>query len=48
MNGNYLGIAEETVSRLLTKLRDLDIISVDRKNIEILNHQLLNDVAEGT
>lgn len=46
--GNYLGIAEETVSRLLTKLRDMKIISVDRKNIEILNHDKLTAVAEGS
>ena len=45
--GNYLGIADETVSRLLTKFRDKNIIAVNRKNIEILDHQLLNNVAEG-
>lgn len=45
--GNYLGIADETVSRLLTKFRDMKMITVDRKNIEILDQQLLNNVAEG-
>ena len=44
--GNYLGIADETVSRLLTKFRELNIISVERKNIQILDHQLLDKVAQ--
>ena len=45
--GNYLGIADETVSRLLSKFRDMNIITVDRKNIEILDQEMLNNVAEG-
>lgn len=45
--GNYLGIADETVSRLLTKFRDMKIITVDRKNIAILDHEMLDNVAEG-
>ena len=45
--GNYLGLADETVSRLISKFRENKIIQAERKRITILDHKLLNDVAEG-
>ena len=44
--GNDVVIADETVSRLLTKFREMDVINVERKNIEILDHELLDKIAE--
>jgi len=45
--GNYLGLAVETVSRLISKFRDNKLIDADRKKITILNHELLCGIAEG-
>jgi len=45
--GNYLGLADETVSRLITKFRENKVIDADRKKIKILNHELLCKVSEG-
>ena len=45
--GNYLGLADETVSRLISKFRDQRFINADRKKISILNHDMLCKVAEG-
>ena len=45
--GNYLGLAEETVSRLISKFRENNLIEAKRKNIKILRHDLLCQLAEG-
>ena len=45
--GNYLGLADETVSRLISKFRDQKLIEAERKKITILDHKLLDQVAEG-
>ena len=45
--GNYLGLADETISRLISKLRDNKIIKAERKKITILNHDLLCDIGDG-
>ena len=45
--GNYLGLADETVSRLLTKFKEHNILEAERKKISILDHSLLCNVAEG-
>ena len=45
--GNYLGLADETVSRLITKFKDNSLIDAKRKKISIINHDLLCRVAEG-
>jgi CRP/FNR family transcriptional regulator len=45
--GNYLGLADETISRLFSKLRDNKIIKAERKKITILNHALLCDIGDG-
>lgn len=38
---NYLGLALETVSRVMTRMADEGIISIDRKQIRILNRDAL-------
>ncbi|MEM7401708.1 MAG: fumarate/nitrate reduction transcriptional regulator Fnr [Pseudomonadota bacterium] len=45
--GNYLGLADETVSRLISKFKDNKIIDANRKQISILNHEKLCGIAEG-
>lgn len=45
--GNYLGLADETVSRLISKFRDRKFIDADRKKIKIINHDSLCKIAEG-
>ena len=45
--GNYLGLADETVSRLISKFRDRKYIDADRKKIKIINHVSLCKIAEG-
>lgn len=45
--GNYLGLADETISRLISKFKDNKILDANRKKISILNHSLLCDIAEG-
>ena len=42
---NYLGLAVETVSRVLTRLQHQKILSVEGKDVEIINHQQLCVVA---
>jgi CRP/FNR family transcriptional regulator len=39
--GNYLGLAVETVSRIFTRLQKSEILRVEGKEVEILNHQQL-------
>jgi len=39
--GSYLGLAVETVSRVLTRFQDDKMIRVDRKHIELLNFSAL-------
>lgn len=43
---NYLGLAVETVSRILTRLSDDKVIQVTRKSILIVNHDRLLEIAE--
>jgi len=45
--GNYLGLADETISRLISRFKDNKIIDANRKNISILDHGALCDIAEG-
>lgn len=45
--GNYLGLADETVSRLISRFKDNNIIDANRKKISILDHGALCGVAEG-
>lgn len=43
---NYLGLAVETVSRILTKLSDDKVIDVTRRAIQIVNHDRLLEIAD--
>ncbi len=39
--GNYLGLALETVSRLLARFQDQELIEVKRRHVRLLKHQAL-------
>ncbi|MCB1643851.1 MAG: fumarate/nitrate reduction transcriptional regulator Fnr [Pseudomonadales bacterium] len=43
--GNYLGLAVETVSRIFTRLQKNQILKVDGKEVEILDHNRLCEIA---
>lgn len=45
--GNYLGLAAETVSRLLTRLRTARLITVNQKQITLNNIEKLRQIAQG-
>lgn len=43
--GNYLGVAEETVSRVLSRLHDRGIVRVERRQVELLDLHALQEMA---
>ena len=43
--GCYLGLAVETVSRTLTRFQDSGILQVNRREVEILDHDQLRKIA---
>ncbi len=43
--GNYLGLAEETVSRLFTRFQEQRLVAVLRKHVRILDEQRLRELA---
>jgi CRP/FNR family transcriptional regulator len=43
--GNYLGLTVETVSRVFSRMQKMDLLSVDNKEIEILDIQGLKEMA---
>lgn len=45
---NYLGLAVETVSRILTRLQNANIIAVERRSITSLNHQKLKEIYDSS
>ncbi len=45
--GNYLGLTVETVSRVLTRLQKNELITVENKEIEILNSKALIKLSNG-
>lgn len=45
--GNYLGLADETVSRFMSKFREYGILEVDKRKIKIIDHDCLCRIAEG-
>jgi CRP/FNR family transcriptional regulator len=45
--GNYLGLAEETVSRLFTRFEEQGLLGVERKEVHLLNLEGLRAVARG-
>lgn len=42
---NYLGLAVETISRILTKFSDEGVVAVTRRSIEITDHDRLLEIA---
>jgi len=46
--GNYLGLAVETVSRLFTRFQDEGLLEVERKHIQLLDLQRLENVSKRT
>ncbi len=43
--GCYLGLAVETVSRTLTRFQDCGVLQVNRREVEILDHDTLRKIA---
>jgi len=46
--GNYLGLTVETVSRVFSRMQKMDVLSVDNKEIEILDVKTLREMANLT
>jgi CRP/FNR family transcriptional regulator len=46
--GNYLGLTIESISRLLSRFKKLDLLKVNNREIEILHPELLKALAAGT
>jgi CRP/FNR family transcriptional regulator len=44
---NYLGLALETVSRLFTRMESAGILGVNRKSVQILRRDLLDELCGG-
>lgn len=44
--GNYLGLAEETVIRILKRFQEAGLISTDRRNVRLNNIQQLSALAQ--
>lgn len=45
--GNYLGLTIETVSRIFTRLQKQGVITVNKKEIQISNMELLRNITSG-
>ena len=43
--GCYLGLAVETVSRTLTRFQECGVLQVNRREVEILDHEMLRKIA---
>lgn len=43
--GCYLGLAVETVSRTLTRFQECGVLQVNRREVEILDHETLSKIA---
>ena len=43
--GCYLGLAVETVSRTLTRFQECGVLRVNRREVEILDHDTLRKIA---
>ena len=43
--GSYLGLAVETVSRTLTRFQESGVLQVNRREVEILDHDMLHKIA---
>ncbi len=45
--GNFLGLTIETVSRIFTRLQKSNLIAVDKKEITIIDMEVLRNIANG-
>jgi len=45
--GSYMGLAEETVSRVFSRFNDLGILSINRRNIQHYDLDKLHEIACG-
>ena len=43
--GSYLGLAVETVSRTLTRFQECGVLQVNRREVEIIDHETLRKIA---
>jgi CRP/FNR family transcriptional regulator len=43
--GNYLGLVVETVSRVLTRLQNNEVLKIQGREVEILKPQAIADLA---
>ncbi|MGD8419430.1 MAG: cyclic nucleotide-binding domain-containing protein [Gammaproteobacteria bacterium] len=43
--GSYLGLAVETVSRTLTRFQECGVLQVNRREVEIVDHETLRKIA---
>lgn len=43
---NYLGLVVETVSRLFSRMKEMGVLEVDRKSVQILRPDLLDDLCQ--
>jgi CRP/FNR family transcriptional regulator len=46
--GNYLGLTIESISRLLSRLRKLGLLQVDKREVTLLELARLKAMAAGT
>jgi CRP/FNR family transcriptional regulator, anaerobic regulatory protein len=44
---NYLGLADETISRLIARFKYKNLIQVQRKSIKIIARERMIEIAEG-
>jgi CRP/FNR family transcriptional regulator, anaerobic regulatory protein len=42
---NFLGMAKETISRVLRRYQDEGVVLVDRREVQILKRERLDDLA---
>lgn len=45
--GNYLGLADETVSRLFTRFKEERLLMVDRRHVKLIDIPRLQEIAQG-
>jgi len=45
--GNYLGITEETVSRVFTRFQNEGLLATERRQVQLLDLERLDNIARG-
>lgn len=46
--GNYLGLTIESISRLLSRFKKQELLKIDKREVELINAQMLKALAAGT